>query len=42
VTAMFWLYWSGKGLFINGLVLAMCTEFVRRWKWADRQGKTEP
>lgn len=36
VTAMFWLYWSGKGLFINGLVLALCMEFVRRWRIGER------
>jgi hypothetical protein len=27
ITAMFQLYWSGKGLFINGLLLAACTAF---------------
>lgn len=29
-TAMLQLYWSGKGLFINGMVIASCAEFVRR------------
>lgn len=29
-TAMLQLYWSGKGLFINGMVIASCMEFVRR------------
>lgn len=29
-TAMLQLYWSGKGLFINGMIIASCMEFVRR------------
>lgn len=29
-TAMLQLYWSGKGLFINGLIVASCLEFARR------------
>jgi len=28
-TAMLQLYWSGKGLFINGIVIAICMEFIR-------------
>jgi len=31
VTAMFQLYWSGKGLFINGMIIASCVEFARHY-----------
>lgn len=29
-TAMLQLYWSGKGLFINGMIIASCMDFIRR------------
>ncbi|TFB10144.1 hypothetical protein E3V36_04700 [Candidatus Marinimicrobia bacterium MT.SAG.2] len=32
VTAMFQLYWSGKGLFINGMIIASCVEFTKQYQ----------
>lgn len=29
-TSMFQLYWSGKGLFVNGVVISACMEYVSR------------
>ena len=30
-TAMLQTYWSGKGLFINGMIIASCIEFARQY-----------
>lgn len=38
-TAILQLYWSGKGLFINGIIVATYIEFTRRYNYLDMSPK---
>ncbi len=35
ITSMLQLYWSGKGLFISGVLIAICIEFLLRTRQAE-------